>query len=171
MITPSHSVYWSAHLLDGNCEGIKGPGKAAKGLVALSAIDPDQYNPKWLAFSKEYVKRFHSEPQPYASYAYDGMTMLIAAIHEAGLNRGLLMDALPQYEMNPNQGASGSAFLDYTLKNIAPVTFAKVKNGHFVHCQSARRTGRVRRWRFCIKVSAPPLICSLGLWDTSPVHQ
>ena len=114
-------------------EVIRVAGAAANGLVAISAIDPASKNPKWLKFRKEYVKRYHAEPGPYASYAYDGMTMLIAAIRKAGLNRTLIMDALRQYEMKPYMGVSGLAFFDYTLNNIAPVTFAKVVKGHFIY--------------------------------------
>ena len=72
-------------------------------------------------------------PGPYASYAYDGMNLLIAAIQKAGLNRARIMDALREYQMKRFQGVSGTAFFDYTLNNIAPVTFAEVKDGHFVY--------------------------------------
>ena len=122
-------------------EVIKIAGAAANGLVAISAIDPASKNPKWLTFRKDYMARYHAEPGPYASYAYDGMTMLIAAIRKEGLNRTRIMDGLRQHEMKPYQGVSGAAFFDYTLNNIAPVTFAKVVNGHFVYWPE-RRTDR-----------------------------
>ncbi len=112
---------------------VKIAGAAANGLIAISAIDPASKNPKWLKFRDEYMQRYHAEPGPYASYAYDGMTMLIAAVRKAGLNRALIMDALRQYEMKPYDGVSGPAFFDYTLNNIAPLTFAKVVKGHFVY--------------------------------------
>jgi branched-chain amino acid transport system substrate-binding protein len=114
-------------------ELLKVAGPTANGLVAISAIDPTRHDPKWQAFREQYVKRFHAEPDAYASYAYDGMNILIAAIQKAGLNRGRIMDALREYEMKRYDGVSGTAFFDYTLNNIAPVTFAKVKDGHFVY--------------------------------------
>ena len=114
-------------------ELLKVAGPAANGLVAVSAIDPSRHDPKWLAFREQYVKRFHVEPDAYASYAYDGMSILIAAIQKAGLNRGRIMDALREYGMKRYHGVSGTAFFDYTLNNIAPVTFAEVKDGHFVY--------------------------------------
>lgn len=114
-------------------ELLKVAGPAANGLVAVSAIDPSRQDPKWLAFREQYVTRFHAEPDAYASYAYDGMSMLIAAIQKAGLNRGRIMDALREYGMKRYHGVSGTAFFDYTLNNIAPVTFAEVKDGHFVY--------------------------------------
>lgn len=111
--------------------GIAGP--AAEGLVAISASDPSRRDAGWQAFRQAYLARFHNEPDPYAAYAYDGMTMLIAAIQTTGLNRAGIMDALRAYEMKPYQGVSGTAFFDYTLNNIAPVTFAEVKNGRFIY--------------------------------------
>ena len=112
---------------------IKVAGAAANGLVAVSAIDPSSKDSRWLAFRREYVARYQVEPDAYAAHAYDGMTMLVAAIRKEGLNRARIMDALRQYEMRSYQGVSGRAFFDYTLNNIAPVTFAKVVNDHFVY--------------------------------------
>jgi len=119
-------------------EVVKIAGPAANGFVAISAIDPARQDPRWLGFRRRYLERFHTEPDAYASYAYDGMSMLIAAIQKAGLNRARIMDALRDYEMKRYQGVSGTAFFDYTLNNIAPVTFAQVKNGHFVYWPEQR---------------------------------
>jgi len=113
-------------------------GPAAEGLVTVCAMDPTRHDPMWQAFRQRFLKRFHAEPDPYASYAYDGVNMLIAAIKKAGLNHGRIMDALRQYEMKGYQGVSGNAFFDYTLNNIAPVTFAQVRNGRFVYWPERR---------------------------------
>lgn len=123
-------------------EVVKIAGPAANGLVAVSAIDPTRKDPRWQQFRERYVVRFHEEPDAYASYAYDGMTILIAAIRNAGLNRGRIMDALRAYEMKRYQGVSGTAYFDYTLNNIAPVTFAEVKDGHFVYWPEHRTDWR-----------------------------
>jgi branched-chain amino acid transport system substrate-binding protein len=114
-------------------ELLKVAGPAADGLVAISAIDPTRQDPKWQEFRRRYVERFHAEPDAYAAYAYDGMNILTAAIQKAGLNRGRIMDVLREYGMKRYQGVSGTAFFDYTLNNIAPVSFAEVKDGHFVY--------------------------------------
>jgi branched-chain amino acid transport system substrate-binding protein len=119
-------------------EVIKVAGPAAEGLVAVSPIDPSRTDPKWQDFRQRFEKRFHAEPDPYASYAYDGMTILIAAIRKEGLNRGKIMDALHEHEMKPYQGVSGRAFFDYALNNIAPVSLARVKNGHFEYWRAIR---------------------------------
>jgi hypothetical protein len=60
------------------------------------------------------------------------------AIQTAGLNRGRIMDALRAYGMKPYNGVSGNALFDYTLNNIAPVTFAQVQNGKFVYWREQR---------------------------------
>jgi len=106
-------------------------GPAAAGLVVVSAMDPSRRDPRWQEFRQRYQKRFDSDPDPYASYAYDGMKILIQAIQDAGLNRGRIMDALRKHAMKDYQGVSGDQFFDYTLNNIAPITFAKVENGKF----------------------------------------
>ncbi|HTU52077.1 MAG TPA: ABC transporter substrate-binding protein [Acidobacteriaceae bacterium] len=119
-------------------EVMKIAGPAAEGLVMISAIDPNRSDPAWQQFRRRFTDRFHTEPDAYAAYAYDGMNMLIAAIQTAGLNRGKIMDALRQYEMKSYTGVSGKAFFDYTLNNIAPVTFARVQDGQFVYWPEQR---------------------------------
>jgi branched-chain amino acid transport system substrate-binding protein len=119
-------------------EVVKIAGPAAEGLVSISAIDPNRPDPAWQQFRQRFLDRFHTEPDAYAAYAYDGMNMLIAAIQTAGLNRGNIMDAMRQYEMKSYTGVSGKAFFDYTLNNIAPVTFARVHNGQFEYWPEQR---------------------------------
>lgn len=113
-------------------------GPAAEGMVMVSAIDPDRADPAWQQFRRRFIARFHTEPDAYAAYAYDGMNLLIAAIQKAGLNRGKIMDALRQYRMKRYAGVSGTAFFDYTLNNIAPLTFARIHDGQFVYWPEQR---------------------------------
>ncbi len=119
-------------------DAIKIAGSAAEGLVSISAIDPNRTDTAWQQFRQRFLDRFHTEPDAYAAYAYDGMNMLIAAIQTAGLNRGEIMDAMRQYEMKSYTGVSGKAFFDYTLNNIAPVTFARVHDGQFEYWPEQR---------------------------------
>jgi branched-chain amino acid transport system substrate-binding protein len=119
-------------------EVIKIAGPAAEGLVMISAIDPTRTDPTWQQFRQRFLERFHTEPDAYAAYAYDGMNLLIGAIQTAGLNRGRIMDGLRQYEMTSYAGVSGKAFFDYTLNNISPVTFARIENGQFVYWPEQR---------------------------------
>ena len=123
-------------------------GNASEGLVTISAIDPTRIDPKWQRFSQQYKERYHAEPDAYSAYAYDGMRMLIAAIKQAGLNRGRIMDALRDYEMKSYFGVSGKAFFDDTLNNIAPVTFAQVQHGRFVYWPEKRTDWGARSFVF-----------------------
>lgn len=120
-------------------ELLKVAGTAAEGLVTTSAIDPSSKAPQWVAFRAEYQRRFGEEPDAYAAYGYDGMTILIRAIDKAGLNRGLVMDAFRLYEMKQYDGVSGRAQFDYTLNNIGPIWMARVEGGKFVYFPAQRR--------------------------------
>ncbi len=122
-------------------ELMKVAGPAAEGLVAVCAMDPSRNDPKWQNFRERFLARYKTEPDAYASYAYDGMTILIGAVRKAGLNRGRIMDALREYGQKKYEGVSGEAYFDYTLNNIAPVTIGEVKNGAFVYWPE-RRTDR-----------------------------
>ena len=119
-------------------EAIEIAGAASENLTVISAIDPTRKDPAWVAFQQQFAKRFGVEPDAYAAYAYDGAKMLLGAINQAGLNRGRIMDALRGYEMKHYAGVSGSAFFDYTLNNIAPITFAQVRDGKFVYWPEQR---------------------------------
>jgi len=119
-------------------EVIKIAGSASEGLTVISAINPTRDDPTWTGFQQRFAKRFGVEPDAYAAYAYDGANMLMGSISQAGLNRGLIMDALRGYEMKHYAGVSGSAFFDYTLNNIAPVTFAQIHDGKFAYWPERR---------------------------------
>ncbi len=108
-------------------------GGAAEGLVAVSPLDATRTDAGWRAFRERFRSRFQAEPDAYASYAYDGMNILIAAIRSAGLNRGRIMDALRAHQMSAYQGVSGTVFFDYTLNNIAPLTMVEVRGGRFMY--------------------------------------
>ena len=129
-------------------EVLKIAGPAAEGLMMISAIDPTRMDPAWQQFRQRFLNRFHTEPDAYAAYAYDGMNILIAAIQKAGLNRGKIMDALREYEMKSYTGVSGNAFFDYTLNNIAPVTFARIHDGQFVYWPEQRTDWKGKRAPF-----------------------
>ena len=113
-------------------------GADAEGLVVIAPLDPTRNDPKWTSFQQRYQARFQTEPDAYAAFAFDGMNVLLGAIQKAGLNRGRIMDALRAYAMQSYAGVSGTAHFDYALNNIAPVTFAQVRNGKFVYWPEQR---------------------------------
>jgi ABC-type branched-subunit amino acid transport system substrate-binding protein len=117
---------------------ISAAGAAANGFTMVTPMDPTRTDPRWVNFRKAYMEQYHVAPDPYAAYAYDGMNMLIHAIRVAGLNRARIMDQLRTYEMKGYRGAGGYQFFDYTLNNIAPLTFAQVQNGKFIYWPERR---------------------------------
>jgi ABC-type branched-subunit amino acid transport system substrate-binding protein len=108
-------------------------GAAAEGLVTTSAIDPTRTDAHWQEFQQSYRTKFNSDPDAYAAYAYDGMTMLIHAVERTELIRGSVMDNLRLLRMNSYDGVAGAQRFDQTLNNIAPVSLARVENGKFVY--------------------------------------
>lgn len=112
---------------------LESAGPAADGFVATAAMDPTRTDAKWQEFEKEYRAKFGQDPDAYAAYAYDGMTMLLAAINKAGLNRGRIMDVFRDYQTREYAGVAGRAQFDHTLNNIVPPTMARVEGGKFVY--------------------------------------
>ena len=108
-------------------------GPAAEGFVATAAMDPTRTDVKWMEFAETYRAKFNQEPDAYAAYAYDGMTMLLAAVDKAGLNRGLIMDVFRDYQTREYVGVSGRVQFDHTLNNIVPPPMARVEGGKFVY--------------------------------------
>jgi branched-chain amino acid transport system substrate-binding protein len=111
-------------------------GPAAEGLVVSCAMDPSRHDAKWLAFRERFRQHFGEEPDAYASYAYDGMNILIGAIEKTGLNRGRIMQVLRDYQQKEYEGVAGRVLFDYTLKNVSPVTLSRVEGGKFVYWQA-----------------------------------
>jgi len=114
-------------------------GSAAEGVVTTSPLDPTRTASQWQEFRKKYQAKFKEEPDAYAAYAYDGMSILIAAIEKKGLNRGKIMDGLREYYGKSYNGVGEREEFDYTLNNIAPLALAKVEGGRFVYLPAQRR--------------------------------
>jgi len=112
-------------------------GPAAEGLVTACALDPTRQDAKWTAFREQYRHKFGEDPDAYAAFAYDGMSMLLGAIEKTGLNRGRIMQALRDYQQKDYDGVAGHMLFDYTLKNVSPVTLSRVENGKFVYWKAA----------------------------------
>jgi len=117
---------------------LENAGPAADGLVTACALDLSSSDPKWLEFQKKYRAQFNSDPDAYATYAYDGMNMLIASVEKAGLNRGKIMDVFRDYQKTGYEGVAGHAQFDYTLNNIAPIWMVRVQDGKFVYWKAPR---------------------------------
>jgi ABC-type branched-subunit amino acid transport system substrate-binding protein len=104
-------------------------GDAAEGMEAVFPYDPTRDDPAWVAFQQRFEKRFGKRPDAFASLAYDTMNILLQAICRAGLNRGLIRDALT--DLDHYKGVTGDMTFDPNSKNIVPLYLAAVKNGKF----------------------------------------
>jgi len=108
-------------------------GTAAEGFVATSILNPSRADKRWEEFQRNYRNKFSESPDAYASYAYDGINLLIAAIEKAGPNRELIAQALLQHRLDSYEGVSGPLYFDGSLNNIAPLVMARVEGAKFVY--------------------------------------
>jgi len=107
-------------------------GRAAEGVVfpcsmALSA----QGN----AFEERFAQRFSRSPDTLAAHTYDAVTILVAAIGRAGLNRARIRDAIRQ--LSPWEGVSGRIAWDSPGSNPRPVSLCTILKGHRVPLDKA----------------------------------
>jgi ABC-type branched-subunit amino acid transport system substrate-binding protein len=102
-------------------------GDLAEGFEAVFPYDASRTDPRWLKFNSDYAAKYHEKPEQFASLAYDAMNVLLDSIHEAGLNKARIMDALAQvYEYD---GVTGHMVFDTNSKNTAPMYLARVHSG------------------------------------------
>jgi ABC-type branched-subunit amino acid transport system substrate-binding protein len=114
-------------------------GQDAEGIVTTSPYNPEADIPELKAFQANYLKRFALEPDVFAAHAYDGMNLIIKAIHKAGLNRVLIRDVLSDLKtFQGYQGITGTIILDGSWNDIGEIWMAKVKNGKFVYSASPK---------------------------------
>ena len=114
-------------------EFLKIAGPLAEGIVTTCQYNPDADNPKLKAFEANYLKRFGMEPDVFAAHAYDGMNIIVEAIHKAGLNRVLIRDLLTDFKtLQGYQGVTGKITLDSSWNDIGDIFMAEVHNGKFV---------------------------------------
>ncbi len=133
-------------------EFLKIAGEDAEGIMTTSQYNPNTDNPELKAFQANYFKRFGIKPDVFASHAYDGMNMIIKAIHKVGLNRVLIRDVLTDLKTFQNyQGITGKIVFDKTWNDIGEIWMAKVQNGKFKYSVSPpigkrRRSGKTARY-------------------------
>jgi branched-chain amino acid transport system substrate-binding protein len=107
-------------------------GKDAEGVVATSQYNPTLDIPQLKAFNRNYFNRFGLEPDVYAAHAYDGMNIIIEAIHLAGLNRALIRDVLTDLKtFQGYQGVTGEIIFDASWNDIGPIWMSEVRDGRF----------------------------------------
>ncbi len=106
---------------------IAGPGM--ENVAAGYPYDPENNAPEARRFRGEFEERFGEPPETYAAHAYDGMSMIIAAIEKGGLNRARIRDELAA--MKTWKGVTGPKEFDPVFNDISPAWLAIVENGRF----------------------------------------
>lgn len=113
-------------------EFLKITGNLAEGIVTTCQYNPNADNPKLKAFQTNYYKRFGQKPDVFAAHAYDGMNIIIEAIHKVGLNRVLIRDVLTDLKtFQGYQGITGKKVFDQTWNDIGDIWMAEVRQGKF----------------------------------------
>jgi branched-chain amino acid transport system substrate-binding protein len=105
-------------------------GDAADGAVFTYPYDPRRSDPAWVSFVARYRARYGRDPDPVASYAYDGTRYLVQAIREAGLNRVRIRERL--FAHDTADFVTGPARFDTTHNNVVPSLFGHVEHGKTV---------------------------------------
>ena len=99
-------------------------GEAAQGVMFPH---PLVTSPKFRAFAKRFAKRFGRAPDYAAAHTYDTLTLLMAAIRKAGLDRTGIRDAVK--EIAPFSGVTGQIRWDVVGANSRSVGLGVVANG------------------------------------------
>ena len=107
-------------------------GEEAEGVVTTCQYNPTLDIPKLKAFNRNYYERFDQEPDVFAAHAYDGMNIIIDAIHMVGLNRVLIRDVITDLKtFQGYQGVTGEIIFDASWNDIGPIWMTEVRDGKF----------------------------------------
>ncbi len=114
-------------------ELLKIAGKDAEGLVTTCQYNPTLNDSALQAFNKNYYDKYGMEPDVFAAHAYDGMNIIIDAIHKVGLNRVLIRDVLTDLKtFQGYKGVTGKIIFDASWNDIGSIWMAEVRDGKFV---------------------------------------
>ncbi|MGA3024642.1 MAG: ABC transporter substrate-binding protein [Bryobacteraceae bacterium] len=103
---------------------LKNAGAAAEGFQFVYPYDPLRSDPAWVDFQKRYEAKYGEKVTAFSALSYDTMNVLLDAICRAGLNRGIIRDAL--YGITEYDGVTGHMKFDPNAKNIMPLYLGTV---------------------------------------------
>jgi branched-chain amino acid transport system substrate-binding protein len=109
-------------------EFVRIAGPNADGVLCAYPWNPTRNDPKLTQFKAEFRERFGIDPCTYAAHAYDGMNMLIWAVHTAGLNRAKIRDVLA-HRPESWPGVTGEIPLSAALDDAGEVFLTRHENG------------------------------------------
>ncbi len=99
-------------------------GSAAEGFQFVYPYDPTRGDPRWTEFQKRYEAKYGLKVTAFSALAYDTMNVLLDSICRAGLNRGVIRDAL--YSITEYDGVTGHMVFDPNAKDIRPLYLGTV---------------------------------------------
>jgi branched-chain amino acid transport system substrate-binding protein len=105
-------------------------GEAAEGVVFPMLWYPSSAGRRSATFAVQFRERFGMDPDYTAAHTYDGMTLLVAAIRKAGLNRARIRDALRM--LSPFHGVTGRIAWDPTGHNNRPAQLGTISHRHIL---------------------------------------
>jgi len=105
-------------------ELFKNAGGAAEGFQFVYPYDPLRSDPLWVDFQKRYEAKYNAKVDSFSALSFDTMNALLGAICRAGLNRGIIRDAL--YSVTEYDGVTGHMKFDPNAKNIMPLYLGTV---------------------------------------------
>lgn len=134
---------------------LKDAGAAAEGFEAVYPYNPNNADPAWTAFIDRYQKKYGEHPNHFASLAYDQMQILLMAICKAGLNRGMIRDAL--YGTEKYKGVTGNMSFDPNDKDIRPMYLGTVRNGKIEYRVASMEKEYARVGEEPVTYAGPPI--------------
>jgi len=99
-------------------------GAAAEGFQFVYPYDPLRSDPLWVYFQKRYEAKFGEKVTAFSALSFDTMNVLLDSICRAGLNRGIIRDAL--YSITEYDGVTGHMKFDPNAKDIRPLYLGTV---------------------------------------------
>jgi len=108
-------------------------GASSEGFVAVGDFKPMRKDQEYEKFKQQYRQQFDEAPDEYASYSYDGISLLIATIEKTGPDRQQVNDILHRYQYQSLVDVTGPK-LFASPPNFSTVTMiARVEGGRFVY--------------------------------------
>ncbi|KPK44832.1 MAG: hypothetical protein AMJ65_01915 [Phycisphaerae bacterium SG8_4] len=115
-----------------------GPGMGSRKFLekadnaAEGVIFPLLYTPakESDSFEEEFTRRFGNRPDYLAAHTYDSVSLLIAAMRKAGLNRPRICDSVR--ELSPYKGVTGTIRWDSLGTNCRPVDLGTIRAGRVI---------------------------------------
>src|SRR6516164_9848635 len=133
---------------------VKLAGPAAEGFQAVYPYNSNSTDPRWLQFKLRYEAKYHQQPDHFSALAYDQMNILLQAICKAGLNRGMIRDAL--YGTLTYNGVTGAMQFDPNDKQLREMYLGTVHDGKIDYRKISMQKEYARVGEDGVQFAGPP---------------